>query len=49
MTHIADPLGSAIIDFLSGNVSTNIIVESNLTEEEEIPTPYLFRTKEDLP
>jgi len=49
MTHIADPLGSAILDFLSDKNSTNILVESNLTEDEEIPIPYLFRTKEELP
>jgi SAM-dependent methyltransferase len=49
MTHIADPIGSAILDFLANKNSTNIVVESDLTEAEEIPVPYLFRTKEELP
>jgi SAM-dependent methyltransferase len=49
MAHIADPIGSAILDFLSNKNTTNIVVESNLTEDEEIPIAYLFRTKEELP
>jgi 2-polyprenyl-3-methyl-5-hydroxy-6-metoxy-1,4-benzoquinol methylase len=49
MTHTADPIGSAILDFLSNKNPTNILVESNLTEDEEIPVPYLFRSQEELP
>ncbi len=49
MSHNADPIGSAILDYLSNKNSAPIIVESNLTENEEIPVPYLFRTKEELP
>lgn len=49
MTTTADPIGSAILDFLSTKNATNILVESNLTEDEEIPVPYLFRTQEELP
>lgn len=49
MTHAADPLGSAILDFLSNKKPTNILVESNLTEDEEIPVPYLFRSQKELP
>ncbi|HSY62921.1 MAG TPA: class I SAM-dependent methyltransferase [Cytophaga sp.] len=49
MAHIADPIGSAILDFLLNKNTPNIVVESNLTEDEEIPVAYLFRTKEELP
>lgn len=49
MTHTADPIGSAILDYLSTKNATTILVESNLTEDEEIPVPYLFRTKDELP
>jgi len=49
MTSTVDPLGSAIKDFLSHTNNPSIEVESNLTENEEIPVPYLFRTKEQMP
>jgi SAM-dependent methyltransferase len=49
MTHTSDPIGTAILDFLSNKNATAILVESNLTENEEIPVPYLFRTKDELP
>lgn len=49
MTQTTDPIGSAILDFLLDKSATNILVESNLTEDEEIPVPYLFRTQEELP
>lgn len=49
MNHTADPIGTAILDFLSNKNPETIVVESNLTENEEIPVPYLFRKKEELP
>ncbi|WP_018342956.1 class I SAM-dependent methyltransferase [Cytophaga aurantiaca] len=49
MTPIADPIGSAILDFLSTKNQNAILVESDQTEDEEIPVPYLFRNKEELP
>lgn len=45
-----DPLGTAIQDFILHKNETSIIeVESNLTENEEIPVHYLFRTFEEMP
>lgn len=45
-----DPLGTAIQDFLlNKNIASIIEVESNLTENEEIPVHYLFRTLEQMP
>jgi SAM-dependent methyltransferase len=49
MTSIQDPIGSAIIEYLSTKNDSYIKVESNLTEEDEIPLAYLFRTKDQLP
>lgn len=44
-----DPVGAAIQDFRSGNQAASIVVESNLTDDDEIPVAYLFRTEEEMP
>lgn len=49
MQVVTDPLGSAILDFLTHKTETSIQVESNLTENEEIPVSYLFRNGSELP
>lgn len=49
MSSIQDPIGSAILEYLSTKQDSSILVESNLTEDDEIPVHYLFRTKEQLP
>ena len=49
MSNAQDPIGSAILEYLSTKNESSIIVESNLTEDDEIPVPYLFRTKKQLP
>ncbi|MEJ8802698.1 class I SAM-dependent methyltransferase [Pontibacter sp. H249] len=44
-----DPIGSAVSDFLAGKQHAEIIVESNLTEDDVIPVDYLFREPADMP
>lgn len=44
-----DPVGAAIQDFMAGNLEASIVVESNLTEDDEIRVAYLFRTPDGMP
>lgn len=45
-----DPFGQAIQDYYTNPSQNRIIeVESNLTEDEQIPVAWLFRSEEDLP
>lgn len=44
-----DPIGTALQDFMQGNADTDIVVESNITEDDIIPVEYLFRNKDTMP
>lgn len=44
-----DPIGAALQDFMQGKTDAEIIVESNLTENDIIPVSYLFRNWEEMP
>lgn len=44
-----DPIGVALQDYLAGTEDAEIIVESNLTEDDVIPVQYLFRKEEEMP
>ncbi len=44
-----DIFGLAMQDYLKGERGNVIIVDTNLTEEEELPVDYLFRTEAELP
>ena len=44
-----DPVGAAIQEFMAGNSEARIVVESNLTEDDEIKVSYLFRTPQEMP
>jgi SAM-dependent methyltransferase len=49
MNYTNDPVGAAIQDYLQGDKQARIVVESSLTEEDEIAVDYLFRTSEEMP
>jgi SAM-dependent methyltransferase len=49
MEYRNDPVGAAIQDYLAGNKDAKIVVESNLTEDDEIAVGYLFRTPDEMP
>lgn len=44
-----DIFGAALLDFYNDNYTEDISVISSLTEDDEIPVPYLFRTYEEMP
>lgn len=44
-----DIIGTALLDYYHGNYSEDIITETNISEEDELPLPYLFRTFEEMP
>ncbi len=49
MSTQSDPFGIAVTDFLEGKHLPEINVSSNLSDEETIPVPYLFRNWEEMP
>lgn len=49
MEFIDDPIGAAIWDFHLNQTAENIIVASDLCDNDIIPTAYLFRTFEEMP
>jgi hypothetical protein len=44
-----DPIGKAILDFAAESEDANIIVESDIMEDDVIPVKYLFRSFETMP
>jgi len=46
---MTDIIGTALLDYYHGNYSEDIITETNISEEDELPLPYLFRSFEEMP
>ncbi len=44
-----DILGKALLDYFHGNYTEDIITETNISEEDELPLPYLFRSYKEMP
>lgn len=44
-----DIIGKALLDYYHGNYSEDIITETNISEEDELPLPYLFRNFKEMP
>jgi 2-polyprenyl-3-methyl-5-hydroxy-6-metoxy-1,4-benzoquinol methylase len=47
-----DPIGQAMMDYIqnpSANKDSIIHVDTNITEDESIPTPYFFRSYDEMP
>jgi precorrin-6B methylase 2 len=44
-----DPFGEAIHDYFENGKAPDLVVNSNYTEDENIPVSYLFRTKNEMP
>lgn len=49
MNTMTDPIGQAILEFSEHGFSENIIVHSDLCEDDIMPVPYLFRTLDEMP
>ncbi|WP_295987043.1 class I SAM-dependent methyltransferase [uncultured Algibacter sp.] len=44
-----DLFGKALLDFQNGNYSEDIITSTNISDEDALPLPYLFRDYKDMP
>ncbi len=44
-----DILGKALLDFQNGNYTEDIRTETNISEEDILPIPYLFRSFSEMP
>ncbi len=44
-----DIFGQALLDYQNGNYSEDIITETNISEEDILPIPYLFRSFSEMP
>lgn len=49
MANLKDPIGSAILDYSKNGFTENIVVHSDLCEDDVLPVEYLFRKYEDMP
>lgn len=46
---LKDPMGQAIIDFASSRINEDIIVTSEICDDDVIPSEYLFRSYDEMP
>lgn len=44
-----DIFGKALIDYYNNNYTEDIITSTNISEEDELPLPYLFRSFSEMP
>ena len=44
-----DLFGKALLDYYNGNYTEDIITSTNISDEDELPLPYLFRSFKDMP
>lgn len=44
-----DLFGKALLDYQNGNYTEDIITSTNISDEDELPIPYLFRSYKDMP
>lgn len=44
-----DIIGTALLDYYNGNYSEDILTETNISEEDALPLPYLFRDFNEMP
>jgi len=44
-----DLFGQALLDYQNGNYTEDIITSTNITDEDTLPLPYLFREYKDMP
>ena len=46
---MTDILGQALLDYQNGNYTEDILTETNISEEDVLPLPYLFRGFAEMP
>ena len=46
---IKDLFGRALLDYHSGNYTEDLITSTNISDEDVLPLPYLFRGYSEMP
>jgi len=46
---MTDIIGQALLDYQNGNYTEDILTETNISEEDVLPLPYLFRDLSEMP
>ena len=44
-----DLFGKALLDYHNGDYTEDLITSTNISDDDELPIPYLFRTYKDMP
>lgn len=44
-----DIFGKALLDYQNGNYTEDLITSTNISDEDELPLPYLFRSFDEMP
>ena len=44
-----DLFGKALLDYQNGNYTEDLITSTNISDDDELPLPYLFRDYQDMP
>ena len=44
-----DLFGKALLDYYNGNYTEDILTSTNISDDDELPIPYLFRSHKDMP
>ena len=44
-----DLFGKALLDYQNGNYTEDIITSTNISDEDVLPLPYLFRSFKEMP
>lgn len=44
-----DLFGKALLDYVNGNYTHDIVTSTNISDEDILPVPYLFRTYNEMP
>jgi len=44
-----DLFGKALLDYQNGNYTTDLITSTSISDEDELPLPYLFRSFSEMP
>tara|TARA_R110002049_G_scaffold309083_1_gene516677 strand:- start:1768 stop:2553 length:786 start_codon:yes stop_codon:yes gene_type:complete len=47
--YMKDIFGKALLDYQNGNYSVDLITSTNISEEDTLPLPYLFRDYSEMP
>ncbi|MEZ4802186.1 MAG: class I SAM-dependent methyltransferase [Gelidibacter sp.] len=47
--NLKDVFGKALLDYQNGKYSENLITSTNISDEDELPLPYLFRSFDGMP